>query len=117
MSGRQRKSSKGKAQREEADMNVGEKSGEKEISTWRHGNQGKRVTQHRWNDQPCHCFQEIEWSGDWEFITGLDKVKVIGGLVKNSLVEWRGQEPDGRISRGNGNREGRDSLNKNFYEV
>lgn len=44
-------------------------------------------------------------------------MKVIGGLVKNSLVEWRGQEPDGRISRGNGNREGRDSLNKNFYEV
>lgn len=55
----------------------------------------------------------IEYHEGWEFITVFDKVKVIGELVKNSLVE-RG-EHGGRILKGT--TDSIDSDSKNFKEL
>ena len=41
-------------------------------------------------------------------------MNVIGEPVKNSLVQWGGPEPDERILRGNGTREGIGTDYNNF---
>ena len=65
--------------------------------------------------QWIESFMKILWRfhEGWEFITVFDKVKVIGELVKNSLVE-RG-EHGGRILKGT--TDSIDSDSKNFKEL